>query len=297
MKQLLVYIMILLIVGVVLAADPPRIDDYKVKVEAAIFDSCTAVADMYPDRPTTLNLRATYYDGTKVLTELINLYGNTSIGDYNVSMCLSQAAEINAERYIDTFPNEAGYTRFPHGLYYDYITTGDTESLNGFDAIRDGTNWDQVNIGANQQIIYSREVAYSIQMYTRAYVLGRPHANQDELINHFVDMALSHLEQWHTGDFLGDFERNDYRQSFMAGLTMNALIEYYEYYDGYSYDYRYYDESHILFGPSFLVGGDWTWGSKVGYGFNAGLGISYNINAEYFSAITLALDLGFIIRF
>jgi hypothetical protein len=82
------------------------------------------------------------------------------------------------------------------------------------------------------------------------------------------------------------------------GLTgYEEYYEYYEYYDGYSYDYRYYDESHILFGPSFLVGGDWTWGSKVGYGFNAGLGISYNINAEYFSAITLALDLGFIIRF
>jgi len=58
------------------------------------------------------------------------------------------------------------------------------------------------------------------------------------------------------------------------------------------------ERSHILYGPSFLVGGDWTWGSKVGYGFNAGLGITNNINANavYFSTI-LALDLGFIIRF
>jgi hypothetical protein len=82
-------------------------------------------------------------------------------------------------------------------------------------------------------------------------------------------------------------------------LYINAqfgLTGYEEYYYYGSYYYIDYD-SHLLYGPSFLVGGDWTWGSKVGYGFNAGLGITYNINAEYFSAITLALDLGFIIRF
>jgi hypothetical protein len=222
---------ILLTVTPAMAADPPRLNDYKAKVEAGIAESCTAVDTMYPKRPTTLNLLATYYDGAKVLTELINLYGSTSIGGYDVSTCLSQASEINAERYIDTFPNEAGFTRFPHGLMYDYITTGDTESLAGFDAIRDGTNWSQVNVTANSQIIYSREVAYAVQMYTRAHVLGRPHSSQQVLIDHFVDMAISHLEQWHTGDFLIDFERNDERSSFMVGLTMNALIEYYEWYE------------------------------------------------------------------
>ena len=76
--------------------------------------------------------------------------------------------------------------------------------------------------------------------------------------------------------------------------TQFGLTGYETYYE---YGYNYYYDSHILYGPSFLVGGDWTWGSKVGYGFNAGLGITYNINAVYFSAITLALDLGFIIRF
>ena len=55
----------------------------------------------------------------------------------------------------------------------------------------------------------------------------------------------------------------------------------------------------FLYGPSFLVGGDWTWGDKVGYGFNAGLGLTSNINAKMkkYGSITLALDLGFIIRF
>ena len=70
-------------------------------------------------------------------------------------------------------------------------------------------------------------------------------------------------------------------------------------YEEYRYiSYYYYDyDSNLLYGPSFLVGGDWTWGRKVGYGFNAGLGITHNINSEYLPAVTLALDLGFIIRF
>ncbi len=215
-----------------IAADPPRLGDYKTKTEAAIADSCAAVTSMYPNRPTTLNLQATYYDGAKVLTELINLYGSTSIGGYDVSTCQSQAAEINAERYIDTFPNEGGYTRFPHGLYYDYINTGDSESLAGFDAIRDGTNWDQVNVAANQKTVYARDVAYAVHMYTMAHLLGRPHANQDTLIEHFVNMSLSHLEQWHTGVFLDpDPKYGHMRQSFMVGIVMAALIEYYEWYD------------------------------------------------------------------
>jgi hypothetical protein len=64
------------------------------------------------------------------------------------------------------------------------------------------------------------------------------------------------------------------------------------------YDTTYYNDSnsHLLYGPSFLIGGDWAWGSKVGFGFNIGFGITYRINAEYYTAINVALDLGFIIR-
>jgi len=75
------------------------------------------------------------------------------------------------------------------------------------------------------------------------------------------------------------------------GLT--GWEEYYEYYNG---NETYYD-SHLLYGPSFLVGGDWVWGKKVGFGFNSALGLTYNINAIYYSEISLAIDLGFIIRF
>jgi len=87
-----------------------------------------------------------------------------------------------------------------------------------------------------------------------------------------------------------------------APILASAGVKFFPYKDLYintQFGLTRYDsyESHILYGPSFLVGGDWTWGSKVGYGFNAGLGITYNINVVYFPVITLALDFGFIIRF
>jgi len=65
----------------------------------------------------------------------------------------------------------------------------------------------------------------------------------------------------------------------------------------YNYHY-YYDYYFNTYGPSLLIGGDWTWGNKVGCGFNAALGITANMNARYYSNdFALALDLGFIIRF
>lgn len=66
-----------------------------------------------------------------------------------------------------------------------------------------------------------------------------------------------------------------------------------DYEDEYYYDY----DGKALYGPSFMFGGNWTWGNKIGFGFNAGIGLSYNINAEYKDYFTGAIDMGFIVRF
>lgn len=63
------------------------------------------------------------------------------------------------------------------------------------------------------------------------------------------------------------------------------------------YSYGSTSESHIVFGPSFLVGGDWVWGSKFGFGLNAGLGFTYILNAEKVFPILFAFDLGFSVGF
>jgi len=77
------------------------------------------------------------------------------------------------------------------------------------------------------------------------------------------------------------------------GFT-GVIVEYYH--TGFWTDY----DVTYLYGPSFLVGGDWLWGRRRRFGLNAGFGIIYHINAEIspeMSPITPALDLGFVVRF
>jgi len=58
-------------------------------------------------------------------------------------------------------------------------------------------------------------------------------------------------------------------------------------------------DGHVLKGYSFLIGGDWTYGKKDILGFNFGIGITFNTNVEYIHEFdkTVALDLGFLIKF
>ena len=77
-----------------------------------------------------------------------------------------------------------------------------------------------------------------------------------------------------------------------AQFGFSGVESGYYYWDDYYNDYY----SRVLFGPALMTGVDMTWGRKVGFGFNAGIGASYFINARY-QEIWLATDLGFIIRF
>jgi hypothetical protein len=63
-----------------------------------------------------------------------------------------------------------------------------------------------------------------------------------------------------------------------------------------SYSYSMNDEN-ALYGPTLMIGIDQVWGRRVGIGFNAALGVSYNINSEYDNEIFPEIDLGFLIRF
>ena len=229
MKKYFFILIVLALSASVYAADPPRLSDYKTKLEASLSYSCSAIHSMYLTAPVTLNLSAVYYDGPKVLYELYDLYGSSSINGYDISTCIDEGVYCITSRYISTYPNEGGYTRFPHGIAYDYLSTGNSDALSAFEAIRDGTNWDDAQTAAHEQIIYSREVAYALQTYTIAQLIGQPHASQAATIAWYRDLCKSHLQQWISGDFYAPIETNDYMQSFMVGLTMAALIEYYEY--------------------------------------------------------------------
>lgn len=88
------------------------------------------------------------------------------------------------------------------------------------------------------------------------------------------------------------FPYKDFYINAQFGLTGSEREPHYD-----ESGYFEYADRHLLYGPSLLVGGDWNKGEIVGFGFNGGIGVTYNINAKNASNITLAIDLGFIIRF
>jgi hypothetical protein len=55
---------------------------------------------------------------------------------------------------------------------------------------------------------------------------------------------------------------------------------------------------NMSYGPSFLIGIDQTWGSKVAFGFNGGFGVTRNNNnTTYQSNFSETFDMGFVVRF
>jgi len=93
------------------------------------------------------------------------------------------------------------------------------------------------------------------------------------------------------------FYKSFYINSQVGITTIEQKYSYIwhnDYYGGYGSDFGM--EHNTIWGVSTLVGGDWVWGKKVGFGFNAAVGPAFNFNFEDYP-VTLAMDLGFIIRF
>jgi hypothetical protein len=57
----------------------------------------------------------------------------------------------------------------------------------------------------------------------------------------------------------------------------------------------YFDYKEILYGPSFLIGGDWFFNKHIG--LNGAFGIAKNITNKFFDTTFPTLDLGFVVKF
>jgi hypothetical protein len=181
----------------------------------------------FPNPPAnlpTLNKSAVYYDATKVLLELSELWGTNATQDmYDYAV---KAAQIYHAYYTTRVANSIdGFVRFPHGLVYLYRKTGEQFYKEALEACAAKSNWASEK-PVNERTAYSREVSYAISVYIATIEANMSFPNVTELLSHFTDMALSHLNQWHSGVFYNPAD--NFRQPFMVGLTMNALIEYYE---------------------------------------------------------------------
>jgi hypothetical protein len=162
-------------------------------------------------------LSSVYYDAQRVFLQMADYTGN---GAWNV--CAQRARMVYRDEYVLRHKGQVpGYWNFTHGLTIDYLRTGDVTSkqavmLLAWNAAfaRDGTPLDWTK---NAKL--SREVAYTIMAYLNAEKVG---ASRRDRLQPLVNQALGHLDQWFVS------KTASYVQPFMVGLTMEALIMYYE---------------------------------------------------------------------
>lgn len=154
-----------------------------------------------------------YYDGVKVLYQIADY-----TGDVQWQTCAQVVRDVYRPHVLSSRGQVGGWRVFPYGLAEDYFKSGNIRSKNA--ALLLATNSPFAAAGGGESFELSRETAFLIHALLSAEDLGNgrsPHLDQA------VTYALGHLNQW-TG-----IQSASYVKPFMVGLTMEALIRYYDY--------------------------------------------------------------------
>lgn len=151
-----------------------------------------------------------YYDGARIYYR---------IAEYTGEPFWNGCAEKVNESYREYVLEERrvpGWRVFPHGLAAHHNRTGDSRSREAVLVLANESAFAPAGGGPDAWV--SRETAYLIQAFLASESLGEPeHPN----LPIAVDYALGHLAQWRSGTASST-------RPFMIGLTLDALIEYYE---------------------------------------------------------------------
>lgn len=165
-----------------------------------------------------------YYDAQRVHEQIARY-----LGEAEPWRSYGQEAESNYKRYLENNDFRAqGYQRFPHGLYMDWKRTGDSESREYLEHLRDRPpfSWPAGKEQSWGRQKYSREVAYSLEAQVLADRAG--HERQSGRIQRLTDLALGHIDIWVNRDYIDTNPDWQFFQSFMGGLTGSALIAHYQ---------------------------------------------------------------------
>lgn len=195
----------------------------------------------------TINKTQVYYDATKVLYDIYELTNDTSgltagqIALRNqIPSYIDKANQIIAQRYIQSTVGGGGYMAYPHGLWYHYQRNQDQTSWDAMIDLRNEGNFmtmSSLPLGvsyAREGVDYVRDDIYSLQTGLYAMIAGvtvSTSMDNAALVDGYLEYALSHLNQWATGNFDPIGTYGEYRSSFMVGLCAAGLIEYYELYE------------------------------------------------------------------
>jgi len=153
-----------------------------------------------------------YYDGIRTYYRIADYTGNTF---YNT--CATYVRNVYQPYVLNNNGWVGGWRIFPHGLVQDWLRTGNQGSYNAALMLRNTSNFAATGGGADHTL--SRETAYAIHAYLETMDLGQP---AHPMLATAVNYALGHLNQWAVA------QTASYVQPFMVGLTMEALINYYE---------------------------------------------------------------------
>lgn len=150
-----------------------------------------------------------YYDGDRVYRQIAE-----ALNDDAWLTCAARSRALYRGYVLKNAGIIPGYRVFPHGLYLDYVKTGDEQSKQALLLL--ATKSAYARWGGGPETSLSRETAYMLSTYMLANALGEKLPLEVP-----VAMALGQLDQW-SGPGRPDL------QPFMAGLTMEALIGYAE---------------------------------------------------------------------
>lgn len=158
---------------------------------------------------------ATYYDAARVFYQIADY-----THDPSWLAPAHQAITIYRDQYV--IPNNGavpGYWNFTGGLLQDFQHTGDVRSKDAIIMLSQNADFapDTTPLAWTAGTDASREVSYTIMNYLNAEAVGAPHRPR---LDDLVTQALGHLDQWFVS------KTAPYLQPFMAGLTMDALIQY-----------------------------------------------------------------------
>lgn len=165
-----------------------------------------------------VRLDAQYYDAERIYLNIRDYTKDASWLD-----CAAAAEKVYRDEYvIPASGNVQGFRNFSKGLEMDFLRTGDAKSR---DAIRllatrmyciEGSAYADNEL---PKIDLSRENAYCLSSYISNENVGYLSIARKARV---VNWALGHLSQW----FVNKTAR--FKRPFMAALTAEALIEYWE---------------------------------------------------------------------
>lgn len=182
--------------------------------------------ESYYPKPFVYNeARGIYYDAQRVYFQI-----STYTGDREPWEGYAEESERIYRTYLDSRKwITQGWRKFPHGFYLDWVRRGSQSDKEALLALRDNKVFHNPEASTRGKWYWSnlsREIAYALEANVFAERAG--YARNTVRVPLYVDMALNHINEWVTGD-RGNPDASKHRFApFMAGLTAEALISFYE---------------------------------------------------------------------